>query len=79
MKLMVVQVQQAHDTIKWNFPPTGGGVSQGFNDSGQEIFRADILEHVVREIIQNSLDAKDSRYNGPVFVRMRKISLPPPS
>ena len=64
--------------IRWNFPPTGGGVSQGFNDSGEEFFRANVMAHVVREIIQNSLDAKDPRYpDKPVIVRMELIDLTP--
>ena len=62
--------------IKWHFPPTMGGVSQGFVDSAKEHFRAGILEHVVREVIQNSLDAKDARYNDrPVIVKMNKIEI----
>ena len=66
------------DRIKWHFPPTGGGVAQGFNDSGQEIFKANVPEHVVREIIQNSLDAKSPRYpDRPVVVKMQKIELMP--
>ncbi len=63
-------------TLKWHFPPTVGGPEQGFNDSGKEFFTAGILEHVVREIIQNSLDAKDPRHpDKPVVVRMSKIEL----
>lgn len=62
--------------IKWYFPPTGGGVAQGFNDSGKEFFVADVLEHVVREIIQNSLDAKNPKYSDrPVTVKMEKIEM----
>ena len=63
-------------TLKWHFPPTGGGVEQGFNDSGKEFFTAGVLEHVVREIIQNSLDARNTRHpDSPVVVRMHKIEL----
>ena len=64
--------------IMWHFPPTGGGISQGFNDSGQEFFKANIMEHMVREIIQNSLDAKDHRRSeAPVIVRMKQVELTP--
>ena len=63
-------------TLKWYFPPTSGGIAQGFNDSGKEFFTADVLEHVVREIIQNSLDAKDPRYpDSPVVVSMNKMEM----
>lgn len=43
--------------LKWTFPPTGGGVAHGFNDSAQEHFRNDAWKHTIRELIQNSLDA----------------------
>ena len=61
----LVSIRGTRDRIRWNFPPTGGGVSQGFNDSGQEFFKGNIMEHVVREIIQNSLDANNAP-NPPV-------------
>ena len=62
--------------MKWFFPPTYGGVSQGFNDSGKEFFAADVVEHIVREIIQNSLDATNPKYpDRPVVVKMKKIEL----
>ena len=64
------------ERVKWSFPPTHGGISQGFNDSGKEFFAAGVLEHVVREIIQNSLDAKNPKYpDRPVVVKMKKIEL----
>lgn len=63
--------------LKWQFPPTNGGPAQGFNDSGKEFFTADVMDHVVREIIQNSLDAKDQRHqDSPVVVKMSKFDLP---
>ena len=64
--------------LEWHFPPTGGGVAQGFNDSSEEFFKANVMEHVVREIIQNSLDAKDARYpERPVIVRMSQGDVVP--
>lgn len=56
-------------------PYGGGGVSQGFNDSSTAHFAADPLDHIVREIIQNSLDAKDDRYDEPVLINMTTIDL----
>ena len=74
MKIMVFSTMAAE--IKWHFPPTMGGESKGFVDSAKEHFRAGILENVVREIIQNSLDAKDTRYDDrPVIVKMNKIEI----
>ena len=61
--------------LHWSFPPTSGGVSQGFHDSGQAIFGADAWDKTVREIIQNSLDAvRDS--NIPVTVRIYRMQVP---
>ena len=61
--------------LHWSFPPTSGGVSQGFHDSGQAIFGADAWDKTVREIIQNSLDAvRDS--GKPVTVRISRMQVP---
>ena len=62
-------------TLKWMFPPTGGGVEQGFNDSGQEHFRADSWENAIREMIQNSLDAVRDR-SKPVTVDISTMDVP---
>ena len=62
--------------LKWYFPPTGGGVTQGFNDGSQEFFRSNAWEHTIREIIQNSLDAVDDRRNGPVRINISEITIP---
>ena len=75
--MVQVQITKQPDRIKWYFPPTGGGIAQGFNDSSKEIFKANILEHAVREIIQNSLDAKKNGSDLPVIVKMEKIELTP--
>ena len=61
--------------LKWVFPPTGGGVSQGFNDSSQEIFRDNSLKNAMREVIQNSLDAVDDK-SRPVEVAIQTMDVP---
>ena len=55
---------------KWNFPPTGGVSAYGFNQAGIEIFGGrqqgrqrqtlpkQVIRSAVRELLQNSLDAK---------------------
>lgn len=54
---------------KWNFPPTGGVSAYGFNQAGIELFGGrqnrqrqtlpkSIIKSAVRELLQNSLDAK---------------------
>ena len=44
--------------ISWNFPPNNDGTTSGFNDGAIDTFAGNRLSSVVREIIQNSLDAK---------------------
>ena len=62
---------------KWYFPSNGYGVFNGINDPGITTFTADITGHVnslVREVIQNSLDAvKDD--GKPVVVEFGKLDL----
>ena len=52
----------------WFFPIADYGTKQGLNDSGLETFLDNPLESLVRETIQNSLDAKQSGTGGPVRV-----------
>ncbi len=59
----------------WKFPPTGGGVVDGFNNPGIAHFRGELFESLARETIQNSLDAiKDSEK--PVVVVFELIDIP---
>ena len=55
--------------MKWNFPPTNGGIEYAFNQAGIELFGGrqnqqrerlpkQVIDSTVRELIQNSLDAK---------------------
>jgi hypothetical protein len=46
--------------IRWCFPPNNFGVAAGVNDGAMDAFAGARLSSVVREIIQNSLDAADS-------------------
>ena len=50
-------------------------MSYGFNDSSQEFFKGGIIEHTMREIIQNSLDAKNNRHPDPVTVEIKLASV----
>ena len=62
-------------SLKWTFPPTGGGVEHGFNDSAQEHFRNDAWRHTIRELIQNSLDAVRNK-GKPVEVEISVSDIP---
>lgn len=52
----------------WFFPVANFGTKQGLNDSGLETFLDKPLESLVRETIQNSLDALKPGSKGPVRV-----------
>ena len=43
----------------WRFAPTGGGIIHGYNNAGAEHFKQDPIGKLVRETIQNSLDAHE--------------------
>ena len=43
----------------WHFAPTGGGIIHGYNNAGTEHFKQDPIGKLVRETIQNSLDAHE--------------------
>ena len=47
-------------SIGWQFPLNNGGVGAGPNDGAIDHFTGNILSSVVREVIQNSLDARKS-------------------
>lgn len=62
----------------WFFPIAPFGTKQGLNDTGVETFLDSPLESLVRETIQNSLDAAPPNSDKPVVVKFsffdRKIS-----
>ena len=62
--------------IQWYFPPTGGGVEYNFNDGSQEHFRDDPLNHTLREVIQNSLDALDAKGFDSIAVAITETTVP---
>ena len=63
------------DIKMWKFQINVSGETQGWNDNGIQTFRQNILKSLAREIIQNSIDARQD--NGkPVKVefRLEKLS-----
>ena len=64
------------DDIGWRFPPTNGGMGDGFNHSGIAHFSGAPLASLARETIQNSLDASLAP-NEPVHVSFELIELRP--
>jgi len=59
---------------KWYFPNNGGGLAAGFNDSSIDTFKGHRLSSLVREIVQNSLDACLMRTE-PVTVAFDIVSI----
>ena len=53
----------------WFFPVADFGTKQGLNDTGVETFLDNPLESLVRETIQNSLDARPHNSTLPVVVK----------
>lgn len=62
--------------IGWNFPVNDDGQESGFNDPGIETFKDNPLSNVAREVLQNSLDARDEASSKPVEVHFQKLELP---
>ena len=58
----------------WNFPPRGGGI-EFVNDSARAHFSDDPIPKLVRELIQNSLDAKQDGLASPVHVAFCETSV----
>ena len=58
----------------WNFPPTNGGVDY-VNDPSSAYFSDSPISKLVREVIQNSLDAKDRRFDEPVTIRFSEMEI----
>ena len=52
---------------KWRFPSNGGGADEGFNNAAIDHFSGARIQSLVRESIQNSLDARKSK-DEPVLV-----------
>ena len=51
----------------WHFPVNGGGLAAGFNDSSIDHFKGHRLSSLVREVVQNSIDARED-VSKPVVV-----------
>ena len=64
-----------NNKVGWLFPPTNGGVGQGFNDSGIAHFVGTPMHSLARETIQNSLDARVS--DDAVHVSFESIEMRP--
>lgn len=53
---------------KWRFVSNQNSTLTGINDAGIETFSANMHRSLVREILQNALDARVSGYHGSIRV-----------
>lgn len=61
--------------INWSFPLNNNGTNTGFNDGAIDTFAGNRLSSVVREVIQNSLDARKSN-DEPVKISFQLRTVP---
>ena len=67
-------MSKAEKNCRWNFAPRMGGIDQGPNEAMGDIFKKLPYQALVREAIQNSLDAvKDE--DKPVIVTFKRSSV----
>lgn len=67
-------MSKAERHCKWNFAPRVGGIDQGPNEAMGDIFKKLPYQALVREAIQNSLDAAKDE-NEPVLVTFKLSSV----
>ena len=61
----------------WQFPPNQEGAEYGFGDAASAHFRADPMGHLVREMVQNAMDAKLDGLAEPVHVAFSETEVSP--
>lgn len=61
---------------KWYFPSNNNASISGINDAGIATFESNVYESLVRESIQNSLDAKAANSDAPVRVEFKFLKIP---
>lgn len=59
----------------WSLFENSGGQESGFHDAGVETFKGNLERYLAREIIQNSVDARDDQRE-PVLVKFELVEIP---
>lgn len=62
------------ENMKWRFISNGNATYTGINDSGMSNFKGDYIDSLVREVVQNSLDAISDK-SKPVTVEFSSFSV----
>lgn len=75
MKNKQTYTTSGKNLVKYIYPYLYGGEFTGINNSGMENFSKNPNGHLVKEVIQNSLDAKDKYNNLPVKVSFKLLKL----
>ena len=57
--------------VQWRFPPNCDGAEYGFENAAAAHFQSEPIVHLIRELVQNSLDAKMDGLNEPVHVALK--------
>lgn len=65
---------EAHQAT-WQFPLNQEGAEYGFGDAASAHFRADPMGHLVREMIQNAMDAKVDGLAEPVHITFSETEI----
>ena len=60
----------------WQFPPNNDGVEYGFENAAAAHFQASPMVHLVRELLQNALDAKVDGLIQPVHLTFTEVEVP---
>ena len=71
----ITKQSNGHQAI-WQFPSNEAGAEYGFIDAAAAHFRADPMAHLVREMIQNAMDAKVDGLDEPVHVSFAETQIP---
>ena len=70
----MVMANPDHNSPTWRFPPRNGGIDFVTDPSSAHFSDAPITK-LVRELIQNSLDAKDPGFRTPVTVEFTETNI----
>lgn len=62
-------------TLQWHFPELQHADTEGLNDPLLQFFGGDYNKYIAREVIQNSVDARENEEK-PVVVKFERITMP---
>lgn len=63
------------NNIRWRFPSNGYAATSGLDTADLETFKSDVNAALAREIVQNSIDAKNPDVDKPVRVEFKSFKI----